>query len=59
MLFNTRNFEVKGKRGNCIIYCYYETVRDKGVRFTHLGHECRDLLSPCDGMHLCTDYTSV
>ena len=25
--------------------------------FTRLGRECRDLLSPCDGMHLCTDYT--
>ena len=22
--------------------------------FTHLGHECQDLLSPCDGMHVCT-----
>ena len=27
--------------------------------FTHLGHECQDLLSPCDGMHVCTDKTSV
>ena len=27
--------------------------------FTRLGHECQDLLSPCDGMHVCTDYTSV
>ena len=26
---------------------------------THLGHECQELLSPCDGMHLCTDLTSV
>ena len=24
-----------------------------------LGHECQDLVSPCDGMHMCTDYTSV
>ena len=23
--------------------------------FTRLGHECQDLLSPCDGMHACTD----
>ena len=23
--------------------------------FTHLGHECSDLLSLCDGMHVCTD----
>ena len=27
--------------------------------FTHLGHECQDLLSLCDGMHVCTDYSSV
>ena len=27
--------------------------------FTHLGHECQDLLSSCDGMYVCTDYTSV
>ena len=26
--------------------------------FTHLWHECRDLLSPCDGMHVCTDHGS-
>ena len=25
------------------------------LAFTHLGHECQDLLSPCDGMHVCTD----
>ena len=23
--------------------------------FTLLGHECQDLLSPCNGMHVCTD----
>ena len=23
--------------------------------FTHLGHEFQDLLSLCDGMHVCTD----
>ena len=23
--------------------------------FTHLRHECQDLLSPCDEMHVCTD----
>ena len=27
--------------------------------FVRLGHECQDLLSPCDGMHVCTDWTSV
>ena len=27
--------------------------------FTRLGHECQDLSSPCDGMHVCTDYASV
>ena len=27
--------------------------------FTRPGHECQDLLSPCDGMHVYTDYTSV
>ena len=27
--------------------------------FTSLGHECQDLLSPCDGMHVCTDWTLV
>ena len=25
----------------------------------HLGHECQDLLGPCEGMHVCTDQTSV
>ena len=25
------------------------------VALTHLGHECQDLLSPCDGMHVYTD----
>ena len=23
--------------------------------FTCLGHGCQDLLSPCDGIHVCTD----
>ena len=23
--------------------------------FIHLGHECQNLLSPCDGMHVCTE----
>ena len=23
--------------------------------FTHLGHECQDLLSLYDGIHVCTD----
>ena len=27
--------------------------------FTHLGHECQDLLSAWDGMHVCTDKTSL
>ena len=27
--------------------------------FTHLAHECQDLLSPCDRMHVCTDKTLV
>ena len=27
--------------------------------FTHLGHECQDLLSPWDGMHMCTDKTAI
>ena len=27
--------------------------------FIRLGHECQDLLSPRDGMHVCTDSTSV
>ena len=27
--------------------------------FTHLGHECQDLLSLCNGMHVCTNWTSV
>ena len=26
---------------------------------TRLGHKCQDLLSPCDGIHVCTDETSV
>ena len=29
------------------------------LAFTGLGHEGQDLWSPCDGMHVCTDYTSV
>ena len=27
--------------------------------FTCLGHECQDILSPWDGMHVSRDYTSV
>ena len=27
--------------------------------FTRPGHECQDLLSPCNGMHMCTDGISV
>ena len=26
--------------------------------FTRLGHECQDLLSPSEGMYVCTDYAS-
>ena len=29
------------------------------LAFTRLGHECQDLLSPCDGMHVCMDKISV
>ena len=29
------------------------------LAFTHLGHECQDLLSPCNGMHVRTHKTSV
>ena len=29
------------------------------LAFTRLGHECQDLLSSCDRMHVCTDQTSV
>ena len=29
------------------------------LAFIHLGHECQDLLSQCDGMHVCTDWTLV
>ena len=27
--------------------------------FIRLGHGCQDLLSPCDGINVCTDLTSV
>ena len=29
------------------------------LAFTRLGHECQDLPSPCNGMHVCTNWTSV
>ena len=29
------------------------------LAFACLGHECRDLLSSCHGMHVCTDWTLV
>ena len=29
------------------------------LAFAHLGNECQDLLSPCNGMHVCTDKASV
>ena len=31
----------------------------KSQAFTRLGHEYQDLLSPCNGMHACTDWTLV
>ena len=40
-------------RGRCMLGVFLLTA------FTCLGHECQDLLSLCDGMHVCTDYTSV
>ena len=36
-------------RGRCVLGVYLLPA------FTHLGHECQDLLSPCDEMHVCTD----
>ena len=29
------------------------------LAFTRLRHDCQGLLSPCNGMHVCTDKTSV
>ena len=29
------------------------------LAFARLGHKCQDLLSPWDGMHVCTDWTLV
>ena len=29
------------------------------LAFTHLGYECQDLLSQCDGMHVSIDHTLV
>ena len=40
-------------RGCCMLGMFLLTA------FTRLGHECQDLLSPCDGMHVCTHQTSV
>ena len=40
-------------RGWCMLGVFLLTA------FTRLGHECQDLLSPCDGVHVCTDQTSV
>ena len=34
-------------RGWCMLGVFFLPA------FTRLGHECQDLLSPCDGMHLC------
>ena len=36
-------------RGWCMLGVFFLPV------FTRLGHECQDLLSPCDGVHVCTD----
>ena len=30
-----------------------------GPEFTRLGHKRQDLWSPCDGMHVCSDWTSA
>ena len=35
-------------RGRCMLGVFLLPA------FTHLGRECQDLLSPCDGMHVCT-----
>ena len=29
------------------------------LAFTCVGHKCQDLLSPCDGMHMCTGFADV
>ena len=29
------------------------------LAFICLGHESQDLLNPCDGMHVCTDWISL
>ena len=36
-------------RGWCVLGVFLLSA------FTRLGHERRDLLSPCDEMHVCTD----
>ena len=40
-------------RGWCMLGVFLLTA------FTCLGHECQNLLSPCNGIHVCTDWTSV
>ena len=40
-------------RGWCMLRVFLLPV------FISLGHECQDLMSLCDGMHVCTDKTSV
>ena len=40
-------------RGWCVLGVFFLP------EFTRLGHERQDLLSPCDEMHVCTDWTSV
>ena len=40
-------------RGWCVLGVFLLSA------FTRQGHERQDLLSPCDEMHVCTDWTSV
>ena len=40
-------------RGWCMLGAFLLPI------FACLGHECQDLLSLCNGMHVCTDWTSI
>ena len=40
-------------RGSCVLGVFLLPA------FTRLGNECQNLLSPCDRMHVCRDWTSV
>ena len=50
-LFFNPNIEVVTLRihGQCMLDAFLLPA------FTRLGHECQDLWSLCDGMHVCTD----